>query len=245
LLLDIPTLFLSREHGAIFATFSGGTGIAAQPASIGRVDLSYVLRGATTAETAFIELRVDPAGSGGPGIVRGEVLVNEFEGLLAASRALYERGSITEARSRIEAVIGFIRTRPAFAARTESAMLEKAAAFLAAAESSPRLNLRDLVSGPSESTFCGIWRIENPSGETGTAARYLVLRPDGRAALIDSPSDRRPLVFNWDGFRVFNGYRPEATLAVAGDRLEYRPVDGERSRAPLKLVRCDPRAAWN
>lgn len=245
LLLDLRTLFLSRERGAIFVSVAADRPVV-DGAVLGHASLSYSLYGAAAPERSEFALAVRSERQAGLGLIRGELLINEYEALHAAGTAFYEDGRVLTALAQAQALAKlFAEDRDQDLAR-ERDLLDNLAAFLELAAQEPELRPADLRARPEESPLVGVWRfVEEERSQMDVPADYLVFLPGGRVGFLDQYDVENMRALKWKGRHLGNGRTNRATLAVDDGRLVYRSANrASRAKASWRLERCHATDPW-
>jgi Ca-activated chloride channel homolog len=245
MLLDLKTLFLSRERGAIFLSFAGDAAAGAG-ARLGRASLAYSLYGVAEPERSAFDLVAHSEADAGVGLTRGELLINEYEALRTAGVAFYETGELASASAQVEALASLFASDADSTLVRERELLENVASFLNLAAREPMLDRDVFRQDESVSPLIGAWRfVPAKSTEFYQPADYLVLLPGGQAGLVHQNSRGALSAVPWSGRHLGDGRGNPVTLSVEQGELRYRAVDlSTRKRASWRLERCAATAPW-
>ncbi|HEY0947852.1 MAG TPA: VWA domain-containing protein [Opitutaceae bacterium] len=180
LVMDVPTLFLSRNKGGIFISLAGAPTAKNDRPTLGRVDLSYVLYGKHDAETDAFEIRVLGEGETSAGLDRGELLVNEFEALTAAGQAFYHDNHLRPAHQMVDTLRQKFDRSTDRELKAEAQLLEKISTFLTAAELEPQIEPDLYLSSTEVPPLVGVWQAQS---EHRASERWIFLQ-GGKGAVV-------------------------------------------------------------
>jgi Ca-activated chloride channel family protein len=235
MVMDLPTLFLSREKGAIFLSLeSNGMQADAKDADIGNVRLSYVEHGNAEVKESRFALSFRRDAKSGAGLARGAFLINEYEALRAASHAFYGNGDLTIARMQVQALCEWMKGTADRALKKEARMLENLRLFLDVAAEIPALDAKSVRAKPGKSPLLGIWHVK------GDEDNYCVFMPGGRISSIHR-EEKRLRTGEWKGAKISLARHGEVTLLVKDGELVAQSKDGG---GEFVLERCDPKNIW-
>jgi hypothetical protein len=228
ILIDVPTLFLSRHKGAIFLAMSAGGAASGGEQAVGRAELSYVPYGTRTVESEVINIALHEPRSAPKGLKRGSVLISEFEAVKAAGEAFYLENRIGIAANLVrEAFEQFDRLGDRELAE-EQEFLSQVSMFLNAASKEPTIDADLFASKANARQLAGAW--EEMADDDSVLSRWLFL-PNGKVVVVeefDGKSEIRS-VSNWNrrgvgkkkASRLKFGV-DEAGLFLAGEDQEVR-----------------------
>ena len=230
IVMDVPTLFLSHNKGAIYVSLVADGRHVGTPV-LARADLSYLLYGQKEPVTEAFEIRAVADSAVPPGLSRGELLVSECEAIAAASQAFYEDNRLARAGQLASALSEQFARHPDPVLAPEARLMAKVAAFLAAAEREPALPSGTVV--PDESDLIGVWEV---SGEKEESGRWALL-PGGHAVKIDQRRGERYLqVTEWSKQGIGKKGAPEAKFGRDRSGLFLARADKPDVKVRLKRV---------
>lgn len=226
LVMDVPTLFLSRNKGGIFVSLVGAPTAKSDRTVLGNVDLSYVLYGKHDAETEAFEIRALGEGETSAGLDRGELLVNEFEALSAAGRAFYHDNQLRVAHQLVDTLRQKFDRHSDPEMKAERQLLEKLSSFLAAAELEPKIQPKLYRSRADVPPLVGVWLAQS---EHDRSELWIFLQ-GGKGAAV-SVDDKKVQLrdFEWSakgisdsGLKVFDFGVDKEGLFLTGDHQKIR-----------------------
>lgn len=191
--IDLPTLFFSRNRGAIFVSLAGDPAADA-PALLGQVDLSYLPYGHQAPETERFEIRAVKERQAPLGLKRGELLVSEYEALEAASSAFYQNNRLDEAGELTAALQKKFAHGHDRELKKEGRLLEKVADFLADAEEVPEITNDVYLASTRSSPLVGVWTAQ---GEEHDGERWVFLASGDAVILSGEGKDMEAAKFKW------------------------------------------------
>ena len=233
IVIDVPTLFLSHNKGAIFLTLVADRKHAGQ-ATLGRADLSYLLYGDKDPVTEAFEIRTVGRGDVPPGLSRGELLVSECEAIAAASTAFYDNNHLGQAAKLAEALRQQFDRTPDHALDPEAKLVKKVAEFLTAAEREPVLPAGsdgEMIE-LDETSLIGVWQATD---EDETAR--LALLPGGHAVRIAAANKSYTVTqTEWSRSGLGQKANPDAMFRVDRSGLYLASAGPKGEKIRLKRV---------
>lgn len=179
--VKIPTVFLSKHGGAIFASLTPapeGTFLPRQPmdeqALLTAVEVDYLPLGASTTEKHSIDIAA-PSRASSTGMRLGHTLVDEFLALHKAVTAHHVQNDQETAFQLVHALNGRLRASTDSGLDSERTLvqgLDDQLAFLSGHSS-------ESTSKSNFALLWGKWEVTRASGKSGLAARDVIeLKPD-------------------------------------------------------------------
>jgi Ca-activated chloride channel homolog len=213
IVMDVPTLFLSRNSGAIFVALSG----TEAPSIVATAHVSYLPFGDHRVVSESLTIYGGALHPAPVGVARGEALISEFEALEAAGHAFYESDRIGEARTLTAAAAKKVAELRDSDLGKEGKLLQDIASFLEAAERAPRFTG---TSTPKTDDIVGAW---TSMPQSGAKQRWFFLR-SGKAIKFAGTDNREFETFDWNRKGISSGDM-KAGFVIDGDTLAIKEAE--------------------
>ena len=216
LVMDVPTLFLSRNKGGIFLSLVGAPAAKSDRPVLGHVDLSYVLYGKHDAETDAFEIRMLGQGETSVGLDRGELLVNEFEALSAAGQAFYHDNRLRPVRQMVDTLRHKFDRSTDRELKAETQLLEKISTFLEAAELEPQIQPELYLASTDVPPLVGVWLAQS---EHRPSERWIFLQGGKGAVVFADDKKVRLRELEWSAKGIGKNDQKDFEFGVDSDGL--------------------------
>jgi Ca-activated chloride channel homolog len=247
LVMRVATVFTSKRKGGIYFAFAPDASASKPPSMktpLATMQLAYVPFGSKTPSRSSLALTLQPDGTAGEGLLKGQVLIDAFLALKGALWAFHVEQDPALALKRARAALTLAKAGGSYFAQEQ-----KDAARLVdlLKKSQPKKDAADKTDTALRQRLIGIWKIERSSKEPSMVGNIIVFKPDGAFISYERARDSHGDFAEPDSgeYRWINGKLSidddAATCRFTGDDkllLEFSDEGGSfsLSRAPANVL---------